>query len=61
MNLLEKIKADREDLAKPFAGMLDLPCEKCGDDGVIEILGDGDNFECDVIGYKNCPVCNNND
>ena len=30
-------------------------CEKCGDTGVIEIIGDGDNFEVDVIGVKRCP------
>jgi len=35
-----------------------LPCEKCGGEGVIEILGDGENFECDVIGHKPCPDCN---
>lgn len=36
-------------------------CEKCGGDGYIEIMGDGDNFECDVIGHKPCSECNDND
>lgn len=34
------------------------PCEYCNGDGYIEIIGDGDNFECDVIGHKDCPHCN---
>lgn len=33
-------------------------CERCDGDGYIEIMGDGDNFECDVIGHKACPDCN---
>ena len=33
-------------------------CEYCQDEGLIEIIGDGNNFECDVIGYKRCPYCN---
>ena len=32
-------------------------CNTCQDDGQIEVIGDGDNFECDVIGYKPCPDC----
>lgn len=36
-------------------------CEKCGGDGFIEILGDGDNFEVDVVGTKPCPECQSND
>jgi len=31
-------------------------CQKCLDTGKIEILGDGDNFEVDVIGIKKC-IC----
>ena len=35
-------------------------CEHCGGSNgehqSIEILGDGENFENDVIGYKMCPV-----
>lgn len=43
-------------------GMVDENyCERCGDTGVIEELGDGENFEVDVIGYKPCPDCNNQD
>lgn len=33
-------------------------CEECGgvdEHLLIEIMGDGDNFECDVIGHKMCP------
>jgi len=29
-------------------------CESCNGTGYIEILGDGDNFECDVVGHKKC-------
>lgn len=32
-------------------------CDTCQDDRVVEILGDGDHFECDVVGYKECPDC----
>lgn len=32
-------------------------CETCNDEHCIEVLGDGDNFEVDVIGYKPCPDC----
>ena len=34
---------------KPF-------CEICNDTGRIEVMGDGPNFECDVVGYKSC-IC----
>lgn len=33
-------------------------CDTCNGTGIVEILGDGENFECDVIGYKKCLVCN---
>lgn len=36
-------------------------CSYCNGDGFIEIMGDGDNFECDVIGTKPCPECSDND
>jgi hypothetical protein len=36
-------------------------CEKCGGDGYIEIMGDGENFEWDVIGTKPCSECQNDD
>lgn len=36
-------------------------CETCGGEGVIEVMGDGDNFEWDVIGYKPCPDCEYDD
>jgi len=32
-------------------------CATCNDERVIEIIGDGDNFEVDVIGHKPCPDC----
>lgn len=32
-------------------------CFTCKDERGIEILGNGDNFECDVVGYKPCPDC----
>lgn len=36
-------------------------CEICNGDGYIEKIGDGDNFECDVVGIKRCPECNEQD
>lgn len=36
--------------------MLEM-CTDCDGTGVIEILGDGDNFEVDVIGEKVCRKC----
>jgi len=32
-------------------------CETCGGDGIIEEMGDGDNFEYDVIAEHPCPEC----
>lgn len=32
-------------------------CKTCRDERVVEVLGDGDNFEVDVVGYKPCPDC----
>lgn len=32
-------------------------CFKCGGEGRIEIFGDGEHFEYDVVGYKQCPDC----
>ena len=29
-------------------------CDECGGDGYVEIYGDGENFECDVIGTAPC-------
>lgn len=37
-----------------------VECDTCNDDGYVEIMGDGDNFEYDVIGTKPCPDCNDN-
>ena len=34
-------------------------CEECNDSGYIEIMGDGENFEWDVVGTQRCPECNN--
>jgi hypothetical protein len=51
---LERIKADRiEDQLQADA----KPCEVCDGDGVIEIMGEGSNFEWDVVGHKPCPEC----
>lgn len=33
-----------------------MSCEKC-DAGEIEVMGDGDNFEWDVIDVKLCDNC----
>lgn len=37
----------------------EVVCELCNDTGVIEVMGDGDNFEWDVIGTKPC-ICTEN-
>lgn len=29
-------------------------CEICNDEGFVEVMGDGENFEWDVVGYKRC-------
>ena len=34
-----------------------VDCETCGGIGYLEVLGDGDNFEVDVIATKPCPDC----
>ena len=39
------------------AELLGDECPRCGGSGSIEIMGDGDNFEWDVVGYKPCPDC----
>jgi hypothetical protein len=36
-------------------------CAKCDGTGYIEIMGDGENFEWDVIGTKPCSECQNDD
>tara|TARA_R110000868_G_scaffold160448_3_gene390072 strand:+ start:2508 stop:2651 length:144 start_codon:yes stop_codon:yes gene_type:complete len=36
-------------------------CERCDGDGYIEIMGDGENFECDVVDTKPCPDCSDVD
>lgn len=38
-------------------GEVEDVCETCGGDGFIEIMGDGENFEWDVIDTKPCPNC----
>ena len=35
-------------------------CETCNGDGYVEEMGDGANFEWDVIGTKPCPDCSIN-
>lgn len=32
-------------------------CQTCGGDGIIEEMGDGENFEYDVIAEHQCPDC----
>lgn len=34
-----------------------MNCEKCGDTGWAEIMGDGPNFEWDVIDVRPCGRC----
>jgi len=46
---LETMKKERE---KP-----EVECETCQDERAIEVIGDGEGFEVDVIGYKPCPDC----
>lgn len=35
-------------------------CPECHDDGYIEVYGDGEHFEWDVVDTKPCPECNGN-
>lgn len=44
---------DRETIKKNMS----YPCRTCDGVGYIEELGNGDNFEVDVIGTKPCPDC----
>ena len=37
--------------------MKENKCEYCDGDGTIEVLGDGENFEVDVIDHKVCSHC----
>ena len=34
-----------------------IPCLRCNGKRVVEEMGDGANFEWDVIGNKKCPLC----
>ena len=57
-----KTKQDKEDLANIDAKLSEhhkvhFNCEYCNDTGIIEIIGDGNKFESDVIGTKPCPHC----
>ena len=53
------IITDNEIEDKEIETMYD--CDMCQDDGYIEEMGDGENFEWDVIGHKKCPKCNEDD
>lgn len=35
------------------------PCTSCIGSGSKEEMGDGDNFENDVIDHRDCPECSN--
>lgn len=55
---LKNIRRGRKPSPKTDAVIRDAEtCETCGGDGLIEIMGDGANFEWDVIGHKPCPDC----
>jgi hypothetical protein len=32
-------------------------CNRCDGDGYVEVMGDGPNFEWDVVDHKPCPDC----
>ncbi|MDZ4241132.1 MAG: hypothetical protein U1D31_03375 [Patescibacteria group bacterium] len=36
-------------------------CQFCAGEGIIEIMGDGDNFEWDVVETKPCKECRQED
>lgn len=38
-------------------GVVEAVCERCNGEGKVEKIGDGENFECDVVGTKPCPEC----
>lgn len=52
---LQNIAAGRQ--TQDISHELTQACPTCDGDGVIEIMGDGANFEWDVIAYKPCPYC----
>lgn len=39
---------------QPVESTPEYECEICNDTGLEEVMGDGDNFEWDVIGHKLC-------
>jgi hypothetical protein len=47
---------DENDLLKIHKEQVEekFDCELCQDTGEIEVMGDGDNFEWDVVGIKQC-------
>lgn len=57
--VLEQFEKNRRTaIAERLAEMEPIPeCETCNDERAIEVLGDGENFEVDVVGYKPCPDC----
>lgn len=50
-------KNKRTMIAERLKGDTEPECKTCNDERAIEVLGDGDNFEVDVVGYKPCPDC----
>lgn len=51
-----------KDSGLPLKGLVicDCICEECNGEGFVEEMGDGENFENDVIGTRNCSTCSDN-
>ena len=60
-DLIKQLPEDADEEAESLEALAlaieTYDCPTCQDERGIEILGDGDNFEVDVIGYKPCPDC----
>lgn len=55
--LAMKLRREEDAEAEAIAEEQHYDCQTCKDERALEVLGDGPNFECDVIGYKPCPDC----
>lgn len=59
-DIAEYAKSNGADLTKEDVEEEDN-CEECGGDGFVEIMGDGPNFEWDVVGTRPCSECSDVD
>lgn len=63
----EALMLEQEERERELGNMDDsdyeekVKCEHCNDTGEIEIMGDGANFEWDVVDVKKCGWCQDSD